>query len=107
MKSALALFSLAASVSAEAIGAACTTQAGCTTANTCCAYWKNNGATTETSKVTSTCQSAPLTDAAVLSVSGTGLAVQKETDGITIKTVPYLCMAAAFPCATDNSETEC
>ena len=102
MKSALALFSLAASVSAEAIGGACTKQADCAAANTCCAYWKDNGATADTTKVKSTCQAAPTTDASVLTVSGAGLA-----DASAGKTVAYLCMAAAFPCATDNSETEC
>ena len=102
MKSALALFSLAASVSAQAIGGACTKQADCTVANTCCAYWKDNGATAEFQKVKSTCQAAPTTDASVLTVSGAGL-----TDASAGKTVAYLCMAAAFPCATDNSETEC
>ena len=102
MKFALALFSLAASVSAEPIGATCTKQADCTNANTCCAYWKDNGATADTQKVKSTCQAAPTTDATGLTVSGAGL-----TDASAGKTVPYLCMAAAFPCATDNSETEC
>ena len=45
MKSTLALLSVMASVSAEAIGAACTKPADCTTyAGTCCAYWKDNDA---------------------------------------------------------------
>ncbi len=63
MKSALALFSLVASVSAEVKGVACTAPAGCATAGTCCAYWKDNDAA---ATVRSTCQTTPVTDAAAL-----------------------------------------
>jgi len=108
MKSALALFSLVASVSAEVSGAACTSQAGCTAANTCCAYWKDNDSTTAPTKKL-TCQSAPVTDTSILVIDAASLTVKSTTTaGVTTATsAPYLCLASAFPCATDNSATEC
>ncbi len=108
MKSALALFSLVASVSAEVAGAVCTSQAGCTAANSCCAYWKDNDSTTAPTKKM-TCQSAPVTDTSALVIDGSSLTV-KTAGGVTgaaATSAPYLCLASAFPCATDNSATEC
>ena len=106
MKSALALLALVASVSAEAAGAACTAPSGCTVAGQCCAYWKDND--TATTKK-STCQTAPTTDAAAaaLKIDGASLTVKTAGSSATATSAPYLCFASSFPCATDNSATEC
>ena len=108
MKSALALFALVASVSAEAAGAACTAPSGCTVAGQCCAYWKDND--TATTKK-STCQTAPTTDAAAaaLKIDAASLTVKTVggVAGAAATSAPYLCYASSFPCATDNSATEC
>jgi hypothetical protein len=105
MKSALALFSLVASVSAEASGIVCAKQADCTAANACCAYWKDND-TAATKKMT--CQSAPVVDTSSLLIDAGSLTVKTVgTTATASPAVPYLCMASSFLCPTDNSATEC
>ncbi len=104
MKSALALLSLVASVSAEPKSTtACTAPSACTVAGQCCAYWKDNDSS---ATVRSTCQTAPTTDALAKTVviDKAGLFV---STGTTAVDAPYACMAASKPCPTDNSATEC